>query len=97
MDENDLVVESVERRCRKAVATVLSAKEQYADEWLSSKDAQRFRRIILKEINEVAGLAVAFLREADLDDASEYWVDTLERAYGGRTGPPRGHRDDDGD
>lgn len=95
--ENDAVIESVERRCRKAVATVLSAKEQYADEWLSESDARRFRRIILNEINEVAGLAVAYLREAELDDVSEYWIETLERAYGAGRRQNRGHTEHDGD
>lgn len=50
--------ELVEKRCRRAIAIVLSAKEREADPYIDPGAQSRLRKVIMDQFNDFAALVI---------------------------------------
>lgn len=64
----------LKKRRDRAIATVLSFKEREADEYLPYDVAQRLRKEILDQINEVCDMALDLISESDVVWNEEFFA-----------------------
>lgn len=64
----------LERRLKRCIATILSAKEKDIDRYIPEEVAASFRKTILDQINEFYGLVVDVLN----DDVNQEFLDMLD-------------------
>lgn len=74
------VADLLDKRTRQAVATILSAKERFADPHIDEESSRRFRKVVMREVNELGSLAAAMLDESG--EVNAFWLDELARLYG---------------
>lgn len=68
----------LEKRCRRAIAVVLSAKEKDADPWLPDEVQARLRKVILDQFNDLLTLSVDLLNSLERDSiVNEIWLERL--------------------
>jgi hypothetical protein len=64
----------LERRVKRCIATILSAKEKNIDRFITEDTASEFRKVILDEINEFYSLVMDVLD----DNINQEFLDMLD-------------------
>lgn len=71
--------ELLEKRCRRSIAVVLSAKEREADQYLSLDAQQRLRKVIMDQFNELTLLAIDIVESLESGSVvNELWIEKME-------------------
>lgn len=71
--------ELLEKRCRRSIAVVLSAKEREADQYLSLEAQQRLRKVIMDQFNELTLLAIDIVESLESGSVvNELWIEKME-------------------
>lgn len=75
--------DAIERRSRRAVATILSFKEDECDRYLSDDTSAAFRKLILDQVNELADLSADCVKTAAAEAGvlNQAFVEALERIH----------------
>lgn len=74
--------ELLEKRCRRAIAVVLSAKEKEADPWLTAAAQAHLRKVILDQFNDLLALSVDLLDSLEADSVvNELWLERLSEIH----------------
>ncbi len=75
--------DAIDRRARRAVATILSFKEDECDSFLTEDTSVAFRKLILDQVNELADLAADCVKTAanDNDILNEVYMEWLEKIH----------------
>lgn len=74
--------ELLEKRCRRAIAVVLSAKEKEADPWLPAPAQVHLRKVILDQFNDLLALSVDLLDSLEADSVvNELWLERLTEIH----------------
>lgn len=74
--------ELLERRCRRAIAIVLSAKERDIDAYLPNEVQTKFRKVILDQFNDLTALATDLLESAAQGSIyNELWLERIEAIH----------------
>lgn len=80
--------ELLEKRCRRAIAVVLSAKEKDADEYLPPEIQVRLRKVILDQFNDLLALSLDLLDSLERDSVvNEIWLERLGDIHAAVVGP----------
>jgi len=64
----------LERRVKRCIATILSAKEKEIDRYITEEQANAFRKVILDEINEFYSLVIDVMN----DNINQEFLDMLD-------------------
>lgn len=76
---DDPSVAIIERRAKRAAATVLGFKDRECSIYLPDEVDDKFRKIILDQINELAHLAVDCINSvSDVNLTNQMYVDLLQ-------------------
>ena len=72
----------LEKRCRRAIAVVLSAKEKEADPHLPAEIQAHLRKVILDQFNDLLTLSMDLLDSLERDSiVNELWLERLEEIH----------------
>ena len=74
--------ELLERRCRRAIAIVLSAKERDVDCYLPQDAQAKLRKVILDQFNDLTAMATDLLESAARGSVyNEFWLERIEAIH----------------
>jgi hypothetical protein len=72
----------LDKRCRRAIAVVLSLKESEVDKYLPPEVQQRLRKVILDQFNDLSALATDLLDSLERDSVvNELWLERIEQIH----------------
>lgn len=71
--------ELVEKRCRRSIAIVLTAKEREADPYLDAGAQARLRKVIMDQFNDFAAMAIDVIESLESGSIpNELWFEKME-------------------
>jgi hypothetical protein len=74
--------ELLDRRCRRSIAIVLSAKEKDIDPHVPVAAQTSFRKVVLDQFNEFAALAGDLIESASKDAVyNQLWLDKIAEIH----------------
>lgn len=85
------VEDVVSRRCNKAIAIILRAKDTQLDPYLPEEVSDAFRTLILDQINDLQDLFVDLLKVSKDDSVvvNEHYLAMLEELHSTIVGSPQ--------
>lgn len=77
------VRELLQSRCKRTCRIILDAKETLCDPHMSEEDSDRFREVVLDQVNDFKSLFMTLLESFDGSDVTlnEVWLERLEEMY----------------
>jgi hypothetical protein len=79
----DSVRELLQSRCKRTCRIILDAKDRLCDPHMSELDSEKFREIVLDQVNDFKSLFMTLLESFDDGDVllNELWIKRLEEMY----------------
>jgi len=79
----DAVRDLIQSRCKRTCRIILDAKEELCDVHMSPEASDRFREVVLDQINDFKSLFLTLLESLDGSDIqlNQLWLDRLEEMY----------------
>lgn len=71
-------------RCKRTCRIILDAKDELCDPYMSEEDSDRFREIILDQINDFKGLFMTLVDSLDSPyevTINQVWLDRMEEMH----------------
>ena len=81
MDE--VVKNLIEKRCRRTITAILSAKERDLDEYLPPEVSQSYRKTVLDSVNDFHNFVTDILRSLDDETVTlnEHYLKKIDEIY----------------
>ena len=83
------VEDVLNRRCNKAIAIILRHKDEHLDEFLPEEVSERFRTLVLDQINDLHDLFNDLMRVTRDEGRvlNEHYLDMIEKVHEAVTTP----------